>query len=129
MMTDDQVVKIHTHAQTLFSTCPPDLLEHVLSILEVTEPLVKAQAFVWTEEADGSHTLAYQGQKMGRVYPATYRGHEVYRGVILHTYDPASDTDETFVCNNGFLEYAKREVQGVVKSIVETREKGGLLHV
>lgn len=86
------------------------------------------QDFTWTQELDGSHTLAYQGTKMGRVYPSSYKNHLVWRGVLIHTYDPASDSDETFVCNNGFLEYAKREVLETVQSILKTREQGVLIH-
>lgn len=129
MLTIEQIKTIHTNAQALFAGCQADMLEHVLSILEVTSLVVYSQVnSTWTQELDGSHTLTFQGTKMGRVYPVTHNGHDVYKGVVLHTYDPASDSDETFVCNNGFLEYAKREVLETVQSILKTREQGVLIH-
>lgn len=122
MLTKEQVLTIHTHAQHLLSVCPTELLEHVLIILEQTEGAVKAlDGFQWTEEADQSLTLTYQGQKMGRVHPVTHNGHEVYKGVVIHAYDQDSDSDEKFVCHNGFLDYAKMDVESFVKDILKAR--------
>ena len=126
MLTIEQVLKIQHHAEMLLAKCPPELFGDILSIIDVTEPLVKAHeafnGFTWTEEADESHTMTHKGKKMGRVYPVTHKGHDVYKGVVLHAYDQDSDSDETFVCHNGFLDYAKMDVEYFVKDLLKARE-------
>lgn len=121
MLTKEQVLTIHTRAQSLLSVCPTELLEHVLIILEQTEGAVKAlDGFQWTEEADQSVTLAYQGQKMGRV---TQDGSS-YRGVILHEYDRKTDSDETPVYLGPFHRDAMIAIENNVKNIIAARAAG-----
>lgn len=124
MLTKEQVLTIHTHAQKILSDCSPFLIDHALAILEQTEKAVKEiNGLRWQEEADKSATLTYQGQKMGRVS----RVGPMFIGVILHEYDPKSDSDETQVYQGQLYYGAQKTVENNVRNILAAR--GEVLHV
>lgn len=129
MLTQEQIVTIHANAQKILSVCPPVLLENVLSILEQTEPIVKEiKGLRWQEEADGSSTLTYNMQKMGRVskFGSSHYGPS-YRGVIIHEYDPKTDSDETQVYLGLYPGDGMATVENNVRNILAAR--GEVLHV